>query len=93
MEMKHQDGYTPSAEDTAKLNEFITWLAERGYEGIVMIHKGEIGVSWLHEGSADDVRHTLINSMGHIYDADPNAGIDMARGIIAAARQLSNEKI
>ena len=44
-EMKHLDGFAPSAEDTAKLNEFVTWLVEHGFQGIVMIHKGDIGVS------------------------------------------------
>ena len=38
-EMKHLDGFAPSAEDTAKLNEFVTWLVEHGFQGIVMIHK------------------------------------------------------
>lgn len=39
MEMKHQDGYAPSAEDTEKLNEIMTWLDNNGYKGIVLIHK------------------------------------------------------
>lgn len=87
--MKHLDGYAPSAEDTAKLNEFVTWLVEHGYTGLVLVHKGDVGVSWLHEESADDIRHTLINSMGHIYDADESAGLDLAKGITLAAKQLA----
>lgn len=88
-EMKHLDGFAPSAEDTAKLNEFVTWLVEHGFKGIVMIHKGDIGVSWLHhEKGADEIRHTLINSLGHIYDADEKAGIDLAKGIVLAANQI-----
>lgn len=88
-EMKHIDGVAPSAEDTAKLNEFVSWLVEHGFNGLVLIHKGGVGVSWLHEESADSIRHTLINSLGHIYDADENAGIDLAKGIAMAAKQLS----
>ena len=89
MEMKHMDGYKPSAEETAKLNELVTWLVENGFEGLVLIHKGDVGVSWLHEENADSVRHTLINSLGHIFDADPKAGVDMAKGIVLAAKQIN----
>ena len=86
--MKHIGGYAPSKEDTAKLNEIVTWLTEHGYQGFVMIHKGNVGISWLNEGSADDIRHTLINSLGHILDADKEAGIDLAKGITMASEQI-----
>lgn len=66
--MKHMDGYAPSAEDTKKLNEIVTWLVDNGYSGIMLVHKGDIGVSWVSEPDADSVRHTLINSIGHILD-------------------------
>lgn len=88
MEMQHLDAHKPSVEETAKINEFVSYLVSHGYEGLVLIHKADIGVSWLREENADSIRHLLINSVGHIYDAQPNTAVDMAKGIIMAADQL-----
>lgn len=91
-QMKHQDGFAPSAEDTAKLNEIVTWLTEHGYKGMMLIHnKDGVGISWVREDSgADAIRNDLINALGHIYDEDANAATDLAKGIILAAAQLQN---
>lgn len=89
--MKHLGGFAPSAEDTAKLNEMITWLTEHGYKGLVLVHKDDIGVSWINEDKGEDaIRHDLINSLGHIMEEDESAAMDFARGIILAAKQLQN---
>ena len=88
-QMKHQNGFAPSAEDTAKLNEIVTWLTDHGYRGIMLVHKGDIGVSWVKEKKGPDaIRHDLINSLGHILDEDEAVATDFARGIILAAEQL-----
>lgn len=87
--MKHLGGFAPSAEDTAKLNEIITWLTEHGYKGLVLVHKDDIGVSWINEDEGEDaIRHDLINSLGHIMEENEAAAMDLARGIILAAKQL-----
>ena len=43
-------------------------------------------VSELYEA----IRHDLINALGHIYDEDANAAMDLTNGIILAAKQLQN---
>ncbi len=87
--MEHLDGFAPSKDDTEKLNEFVTWLVEHGYKGIMLIHKDDTGVTWIREEGGDDAfRHDLINSLGHIYETNEAAAIDFARGIILAAQQL-----
>ena len=88
-EMKHQDGFAPYAEETAKLNEMVTWLVDHGYNGIVLIHKGEVGVSWMHVKDAEEVRHTFINSLGHIMEESVEAATDLARGMALAVKQIS----
>lgn len=88
--MKHQDGYAPSAEDTAKLNEIVTWLVDHGYEGLVLIHKGDVGISWCRESSADDIRHVLINSIAHIADESFEIAADLAKGVLLAAQPMKN---
>ena len=89
-EMKHQDGYAPSENDTKKLNEFASWLVENGYKGIVLIHKDDVGVSWVSEKSIDDVRHNIINSVGHIMQESEDAAIMLIRGMDAAIEQIKN---
>ena len=86
--MKHQDGVAPSAEDTAKLNEFVTWLNDHGYQGMLLVHKGDVGVSWYHEKNADSTRHTFINSLGHILDEDKSAAIALYEGMQLAVEQI-----
>lgn len=82
------DGYAPSAEDTAKLNEYVTWLSEHGYKGLILIHKDDIGVSWCCELSADDIRHDLINAIGHIADEPVEMAAGLAKGVLLAAQQI-----
>lgn len=88
MEMKHQDGYKPSAEETAKLNEFMSWLVDNGYGGIVIIRKGDVAVSWLHAENAEEIKHALLNSASHIFKESAEAGMDFAKGICLAAKEL-----
>lgn len=86
--MKHQDGFAPSAEDTKKLNEIVTWLTEHGFRGIMLIHKDDIGVSWVHENSADNIRHTFINSLGHIVQESEGAAVNLMQGMAMALNQI-----
>lgn len=86
--MKHLNGYAPSAEDTAKLNEIVTWLVDHGYEGLVLIHKGDVGVSWVSEPDAEAVRHTLINSIGHILEESRDVATDLVSGILLVAEEF-----
>lgn len=88
--MKHQDGYAPSAEDTAKLNEIVTWLVDHGYNGIMLVHKGDVGVSWVSEPDAEAVRHTLIKSIGHILEESRDVATGLAKGVLLAAQQMEN---
>lgn len=92
MEMKHQDGYAPSAEDTAKLNEIMTWLDDNGYKGIVLIHKGDIGVSWMNETDAESIRHDFINALGHIADDSEDLAVALVRGMSMAVGQIFSMK-
>lgn len=83
MEMKHQDGVAPSAEDTAKLNEMATWLDEHGYHGVVLLRKGDIGVSWVNEDQgADGIRKTIVNSIAHLFDESEEAAKELIKGMI-----------
>lgn len=87
--MKHQEGIAPSAEETAKLNEIVTWLVGHGYGGMMLIHKGDVGVSWVSVKDAEDVRHTIINSLGHIIDESEEAAASVVQGMALALNQLS----
>jgi hypothetical protein len=89
-EMKHQDGYAPSESDTKKLNEFMSWLASNGYKGIVLIHKDDVGVSWVSENSIDDVRHHIINALGHIMRESEDVARMLLHGMDAALEQIKN---
>ena len=85
MEMKHQDGFAPSAEETAKLNEMATWLEDNGYQGIILIHKGDIGVTWVQdEEGAAGLRKTIVNAIAHIFDESKEAAMDLFKGMIMA---------
>lgn len=86
--MKHLDGYAPSEEDTKKLNEMVTWLVEHGYQGIMLVHKGDIGVSWVNEKSGDSMRHTFVNSLGHIVDESAKAARILMDGMVATIKQI-----
>lgn len=87
-QMKHQDGVAPSAEDTAKLNEIVTWLNDHGYQGMLLVHKGDVGVSWYHEKNADETRHTFINALSHIILESKKAAKDLMLGMVLAVRQI-----
>ena len=86
--MKHQDGYAPSAEETKKLNEIVSWLEDNGYRGIMMIHKGEIAVAWANVEDAEEVRHSIINSLGHIVEESEEAAVAIAHGMMKAVKQI-----
>ena len=86
--MKHQDGFAPSAEDTAKLNEIVGWLEDHGFHGIVLIHKDDIGVSWVNEEGADEIRHNLINSLGHICNENVEVAMEFLKGMVLAVNQI-----
>ncbi len=86
--MKHQDGVTPSAEDTAKLNEIVTWLVDHGFKGVLLVHKEDVGVSWVHEKDADAFRHLLINSLGHILEESEEAATAFLKGMVLAVKQI-----
>ena len=88
-EMKALGGYQPSEEEKNMLNEFVTYLEEHGYEGIMMISKEEVGVSWAKIKNDESVRHLLINSISHISRDDEDAAVELAGGIILAAKQLT----
>lgn len=82
--MKHQDGYAPSEEETKKLNEIVSWLEDNGYHGMMMIHKGEIGVSWANVEDAEEVRHSIVNSISHIAEESEDTAAAIALGMIMA---------
>ena len=86
--MKSQGWVSPSAEESAKLEEFVTWLVEQGYEGVLIIHKGDVGVSWMHERSKESFQHTLLNSASHIFAESEEAGMTFAEGILLASTSL-----
>lgn len=89
--MKHQDGYAPSAEDTAKLNEIVTWLVDHGYGGIVLVHKGDVGVSWMSEPDEEAARHLLMNSISHIAKESKEAARILLRGMMRFLYDAINE--
>lgn len=89
--MKSQGGVSPSAEESAKLEEFVTWLVEQGYDGVLLIHKGDVGVSWMHERSKESFQHMLLNSASHIFAESEEAGMTFAEGILLAATSLSEK--
>ena len=86
--MKNQGGVAPPEDEAKKLEEFVTWLEENGYNGILLVHKGDVGVSWVNEGDAEEIRHTLLNSLGHIFDENESVAVEFAKGIGLAAGQL-----
>ena len=88
--MKHQDGYDPSADETKKLNEIVSWLENNGYNGIMLIHKGEVGVSWANVKDAEEVRHSIVNSLCHIVEENQETAISIIRGMAAAISQIQN---
>lgn len=86
--MKHQDGYAPSAEETKKLNEIVSWLEDNGYHGMMMIHKGEIAVSWANVEDAEEVRHSIVNSISHIVEESEDTAVSIAHGMMKALEQI-----
>lgn len=86
--MKHQDGFAPSVEDTSKLNKIVTWLTDHGFHGILLIHKDNVGVSWMNEESADKIRHDFINALGHIAKESPDSAVALVRGMAMALNQI-----
>lgn len=80
--MKHQDGYALSAEDTDKINGMMTWLVDHGYNGIMLVHKGDVGVSWMSEPDEEAVRHLLMNSISHIAKESKEAARILLRGMM-----------
>jgi len=89
--MKSQDGYAPSAEDTTKLNEIVTWLVDNGFHGMMLIHKGDVGTSWVRVKDADEVRVVLINSLGHIMAESEDAAIALVQGMAMAVEEIMGE--
>ncbi len=89
--MKHLDGHAPSAGDTVKLNEIVTWLVDHGYSGMMLVHKGDVGVSWLSEPDPAAVRHLLINSVGHILNESRDAATDLIQGILLVADEVKRD--
>lgn len=89
--MKHQDGFSPSAEEVAKLEEFITWLVDNGFHGIMLINKGDIGVSWVNENDANQIRHDFINAIGHIYNESSDAAVALVNGMAMALNQIKGK--
>ena len=88
-QMKHQGGVAPSAEDTAKLNEFVTWLTDHGFTGVILVRKGDVGVSWVHEEDAKSIRHLLIKSIESIFMEDEKAAMDLVKGMVGAIAQMN----
>ena len=86
--MKHQDGCAPSAEETKKLNEIVSWLEDNGYHGMMMIHKGEIAVSWANVEDSEEVRHSIVNSLGHIVEESEDTAVAIAHGMMKALKQI-----
>lgn len=86
--MKHQDGYAPSPEETKKLNEIVSWLEDNGFRGIMMIHKGKIAVSWANVEDAEEVRHSIVNTLGHIVEESEEAAVAIAHGMMKALKQI-----
>ena len=86
--MKHQDGFSPSAEEVAKLEEFITWLVDNDFHGIMLINKGDIGVSLVNENDANQIRHDFINAIGHIYKESSGAAVALVNGMAMALNQI-----
>jgi hypothetical protein len=86
--MKPQGGYAPSEEDSAKINEFVTWIVGHGYNGIMLIHKQDVGVSWMNVKNAEEIRHMLINSLSHIADEDESAAVTFVQGMVMAVNQI-----
>ena len=89
-EMKAQDGYQPSEEEKKKINEFATYLQEQGYDGFLMVKKGDVGVSWANIKDADEARHIIINSLCHIMKESEDAATEIAGGIILASNQITS---
>ena len=87
--MKALDGYQPSEEDEKKINDFVTYLEEHGYKGIMIISKEGVGVSWAKIKNDESVCHLLINSISHIASDNEGAAVELAGGIILAAKQLT----
>ena len=86
--MKHQDGYAPSAEETKKLNEIVSWLEDNGYRGIMTIHKGGIAVSWTNVEDAEEVRHSIINFLGLVVAESEEAAVAIVHGMMKALKQI-----
>lgn len=89
--MKRQDGHALSAEDTAQINGMMTWLADHGYNGIMLVHKGDAGVFWMSEPDAEAVRHLLMNSVGHIAKESKEAARILLRGMMRFLHDAINE--
>ncbi|MBQ6958109.1 MAG: hypothetical protein IJP77_06090 [Bacteroidales bacterium] len=86
--MKHLDGYAPSAKETKKLNKIVSWLKDNGYRGIMMIQKGEIAVSWTNIEDSEEVRHSIINFLGHVAEESEEAAVAIAHGMMKALKQI-----
>lgn len=87
--MEHQDGYAPSTEDTEKLNEITTWLEDHGFRGIMLLHKDDIGVSWVKEkGGPETFCHDFINALGHISQDSPELAAALVNGMAMALHKI-----
>lgn len=86
--MKHQDGFKLSEEETAKIEEFVSWFVDNGFHGIMLIHKGDVGVSFINEKDADEIRHDFINALGHICNESPDSAVALMKGMEMAIDQI-----
>ena len=77
--IKHQNGVAPSPDDEKKLNEFASWLKERGFKGVMFLNKDNVGVSWI-TGSETSIFNCFANSL----DAIANEDAEITRHLLRA---------
>ena len=83
--MKVQDGYQPSEEEKNKINEFVTYLEEHGYEGIMMISKEAENVT-----DTSTENSSQLSLAAHFYNLGINA---RQKGKEADLEQYVNERV
>lgn len=81
--IKHQNGVAPSPDDEKKLNEFASWLKERGFKGVMFLNKDNIGVSWV-AGSENSIFNCFANSL----DAIAREDAEITRHLLRALQMI-----